>query len=156
MPIASVPPGAKSILFEVARRQRGELRGKTHGVLVGKAARRKRQRVERAFHRRDDVRVAVTDLVHAVAVEVHDAPALHVLQPNPRGAAQRVEAGRGKRLVQKVLRILGKQLARRRAEVLRLPALPARREVDVALGGQIVQAGVVLHDDGRLCYQGSE
>ena len=44
--------------------------------------------------------------------------------------------------MQEVLRILGKQLARRRAEVLRLPALPARREVDVALGGQIVEAGV--------------
>jgi hypothetical protein len=76
--------------------------------------------------------MAVPDLVHAVAVEIHDAPAFDIFEPDSRSRAQRVPARRRERLVEKMLRVFGEQRARRRTEVLGLPALAARRTVDVA------------------------
>jgi hypothetical protein len=81
--------------------------------------------------------MAMTELVHAVAVEVHDAPAVERLQPDAGRRPQGVETRGGKRLVQEKARVLGKKDARRVIERALLPGLPPRRKVDVAFRGQV-------------------
>ncbi len=100
---------------------------------VGVAARAERQGRQRLAHRRQHRRVAVADLVHAVAVKVEDAPPGGVGQPRALRALQRIQAGRRQRRVQEPAGVLGEQLAGGGVEVRGLPGLPARAEVDVAL-----------------------
>ena len=62
----------------MTRRQLGQAAGEVDGALVSVAARAKRQGVELRLDRGHHARVTVADLVHAVAVEIEDAPALEV------------------------------------------------------------------------------
>jgi hypothetical protein len=69
-------------------------------------------------------------------MEVHDAAAFHVGQPDPFGFGECVEAGGRQRLVEKRVGVTIEPGARRLADVRGLPRAPARREVDVAFGNE--------------------
>jgi hypothetical protein len=105
------------------------------GGRVGVAPRAEGQRRQGLLHRLHHLRVAVADLVQAVAVEIEDAPARQVGQPGPLGSLQGVQAGGGHRLVEEPACVLGEQRPRRLVQVCALPGLAALAEVDVALGG---------------------
>ena len=81
--------------------------------------------------------MAVPDLVDVVAVEVHHPTALDVGEPDAVARRDRVEAGRGQRLVQEDVRIGVEQRPRGRVHVRRLERAAQRRRVDVALGGEV-------------------
>jgi hypothetical protein len=139
MPIASVPLGREQHLAERLRRQRDEALGKLDCGRVREPARGERQCVERALDGGDDMRMPVADLVHVVAMEVHEAPAFDVGQPDAVGFDQRVEAGRRQRLVHERRAVALEPRARQRADVLLLVALASRRKIDVAFGRRIDQ-----------------
>ena len=85
---------------EIARRHRGQAARQRHRRLAGESTRREGEVVELLLDGGDEARVAVADVVHGVAVEVHEAPAGVVLDPDPLRLADRGEAGRGHGLVQ--------------------------------------------------------
>ena len=114
------------------------------GTLV--APRTKRQRLQLLRDRGNHARVAEADLMHPVAVEIHDAPALVVLDVDAVTGAQHVEAGRRERLVQEIPGVFVEQRLRRFVEVVGGPGCPARREVQVAFRAEVVQilVGTIL------------
>ena len=137
MPIASVPPGANSTLPSGSGARSASLRASADRGSVRVAPRRERQRVELRVHGGHHVRMPIADLMDAVAVEVHDPPALDVGEPDAVARRERVEARRRQRLVQEHLGVGVEQRARRRVDVRRLERAAQRREVDVALGGNV-------------------
>jgi hypothetical protein len=60
--------------------------GQRHGRLIGETARRERQLVELRLERGNQPRVAVAQMVHAIAVKIHISPAVEVLEPQALGA----------------------------------------------------------------------
>src|SRR5512134_2397556 len=84
----------------------------------------------------------VAELVHVVAVEIHDAPAVERFQPDAGRRLQGVEARGGERLVQEEARVLGEQRASRVAQRALLPGFPPPRKVDVSFRGQVLLHGL--------------
>ena len=150
--------GREQHLAQRVGRERRELGGEVDGRLVREPARREGQGVERVPDRGHHVRMAVADLVHVVAVEIHDPPALDVLEPDPFARGERVEARRGQRLVQEMPRVGVEQRPRRAVHVLRLERAPQRRQIDVALGHRARGRQRVVHPrPARQCrHHGSE
>ncbi len=128
--------GREENLGEVAGCELDQAAGERDRGLVREAPGRERERVERAPDRLHDAWVPVADLVDAVAVKIHVAPALDVLEPDAGRGGERVEARRRKRLVQEVLRVLGEQRPRRGREP-GFPSLAQGRQVHVTLGREI-------------------
>ena len=79
-------------------------------------------------------RMAIADVVHAVAVEVHEAPALDILDPDPLGAPDHREARWGYRLLQEAARVLVEHGPGRGPGLGFGPFPAARRSVGFALG----------------------
>ena len=145
MPIASVPPGANSTLPSGSGASVGKLCGQVDGRRIGEAPRRERERVELSPDGCHHVRVPIADLVHVVAVEVHHAAAFDVGQPDAVAGGERVEAGRGQRLMQENIRIGVEQRAGARMHVRGFELAPQRRRVDVAFGGSIGRRPRIVH-----------
>ena len=78
--------------------------------------------------------MAVTDVVHRVAVEIHEAAAGMVLDPDPLGLANRRETRRGHGLVQEVARVFREQVLVLRPGGARGPAPPQGGEVRLPFG----------------------
>ena len=78
--------------------------------------------------------MAVADVMHVVAVEIHVAAAGRILDPDALGLGDGVEAGRRHRLAQEIALVLGEQRRASRVERSRLPGARGGREVGVALG----------------------
>jgi hypothetical protein len=114
-------------------------------AVTGKTAWRKTQRVELCLDRRQNPRVRVADVVHVVAMEIHVAPAGHVLDPDALGAPDGVQAGRRDGLVQEGSAVARQQLARVRVEVLALPLHAPGAMVDVAFALARVDAAGGVH-----------
>src|SRR5262249_25531591 len=87
----------------------GELSREGDGEFVGVAPATKRKRVELSFDRGDDLRMAETHLVHVVPVEIEVAAAFYIFDPRALTGLERVEAGRGERLMEKVVRVFFEQ-----------------------------------------------
>src|SRR5690606_5575088 len=98
------------------------------------------ERVDLLLDRLPQPRMAVADMVHAVAVEIHVAPAGGVLDPDAFRLRDGAEAGAGKALVQE-----GGGVAR--DEVLR-PPVPEARIPGPACGGCI---GLTFRVNQRGC-----
>ena len=80
-------PGAEERFLQGIGRDLGQLLRQVDGYPVGVAAGAERQVVELALDGVNHRGVGKADLVHVVAVEVHVAPALHVLDEDaPAGA----------------------------------------------------------------------
>ncbi len=62
---------------------------------IGEAARRERQRVELCFHCGDQARMPISQVMAAVAVEIHEASTRRVLYPHSLGGADSAQARRG-------------------------------------------------------------
>ena len=77
--------------------------------------------------------MGVTDVMDVVAVEIHVAPTVAVLEPNAFGPTDGRQTGCGDRLVQERLRVSTDQILTRGTDELFRPASAARRRVDVAL-----------------------
>ena len=77
--------------------------------------------------------MAVADLVHGVAVKIHDAPACGVDQVDALGPLYHVQARRRQRLMQEPARILIQQRARLGVDVFALPGGARVAEIDVTL-----------------------
>ncbi len=80
-------------LREIAGRDLGELRGQRNCRLVGEAARRERQLVQLRGQRGNQSRMAVTEVMDAVAVKIHIAVASEVLEPDAFGPSHGRKAG---------------------------------------------------------------
>ena len=145
MPIASVPPGANSTLFERLGRKRGELLRECHRRGVRVAARRKGQRVELRANGGHDVGMAVAHLMDAVAVEIHDAAAFDIGQPDAFAGRERIEAGRRQRLMQEDLGVGVEQRARFVVHVRAFERAAQRRQIDVSLGGEVDRRQWLVH-----------
>ncbi len=122
-------------LAERIGRKGGQLRCEFDRGLIRVAPRRERERIELAPDRRHHVRMTIADLVDAVAVEVHHPAAFDVGEPDAVARRERVETGRGQRLMQERIPVGVEQRPRRGVQVLRFERAAQRREVDVALGG---------------------
>jgi hypothetical protein len=100
---ASLPPVVNStrpaLARQVAKRSTGARPAAT-ARSGRKAPRREAQGVELRLDGADDVRVAMADVVHVVAVEVHVAPPGQVLDEQALGLGDGRQAGRRHRLVQ--------------------------------------------------------
>jgi len=83
MPIASVPPGANRTFRRSPGASVASFAARRTAYSLVKRRGEKGSVLQRVLHRCEDARMAVADLVRAVSVEVHDAPALHILQPDP-------------------------------------------------------------------------
>ena len=129
--------GREQNLAQRVGRERGEPRGEIDGGLVRVPAGREGQGVELALDRRHHVRMAVAHLMDVVAVEIHDAAAFDVGEPHALAGGERVEAGRGQRLMQEDLGVGVEQCPRGGVHVRLLELAAQRRGVDVALGGGI-------------------
>src|SRR5690606_35419777 len=77
--------GREQHLAEVARGDFTQLLGQLHRRLAGKATRREAQLVELRLDCRDYFRMGITDVMDAVAMEIHVALAGDVLDPNALG-----------------------------------------------------------------------
>ena len=109
--MASEPPVVNSTLAGLNGEMSRELARQRHGRRVGVAARREGQRLHLLGDGLLQARMAVADVMHVVAVEIHVAPAGHVLDPDALGLGNGVEARRRHRLAQEVARVLGQQRA---------------------------------------------
>jgi hypothetical protein len=78
-------------------------------------------------------------------MEIHVAPAGHVLDPDALGAPDGVQAGRRDGLVQEGRAVARQQLARVRVEVLALPLHAPGAMVDVAFALARVDAAGGVH-----------
>jgi len=85
--------------------------------------------------------MAVADLVHGVAMEVHDPPARGIDQINSLGALQHIQARCRQRLVQEPAGILIQQCAGLRIDVAALPGGTRVAQIDVTLAA--VHAGML-------------
>ena len=112
-------PGREQDLAQRLGDEACKLLGQSDRGIVGEAAWRERQRIERALHRLDHVRVAVADLMHVVAVEIHDSSAFDIFQPDAIAGLERVEAWRRERLMQEIFAVGIESRARRGANVTR-------------------------------------
>ena len=83
--------------------------------------------------------MAVADLMHGVAVEIHDPPAGGIDQIDALGALHHVQARRRQRLMQEPPRVLIQQRLRLGVDVIALPRGTRIAEIDVAFAA-------VLHD----------
>ena len=119
-------PGAEEGLLQGIGRDLGQLLRQVHGHAVGVAARAEGQLVELAFDRVNHRGIGKADLVHVVAVEVHVAPALQVLDGDTPAGAQGVEARGGKGLPQEIAGILRQKGAAVGIQVLFLPGVAPR------------------------------
>jgi hypothetical protein len=99
--------GAEERLVEMARRELGQSSREIDRHAVRVAARAEGQLVELRLHGGDHRRIAVAHLVYVVAVKIHVAPTLQVLDVDPLGVLKRVEAGGREGLVQEPTRIVG-------------------------------------------------
>ena len=149
-------PGRERDLAERFGDEACKLLGQSDRGIVGEAARRERQRIERALHRLDHVRVAIADLMHVVAVEIHDSSAFDIFQPDAVAGLERVEAWRRERLVQEIFTVGIESRARRGAHVTRLPGAAQRGKIDVALDGKIGTRQWLVHFAGHDAHHGSE
>ena len=119
-------------LVEVARRGLDEAPRERRRGRIGETARAERQGFHFTADRGDDLRVAVAELMDAVAVKIEDAPAVDVGQDRALGAHDRRETRRRQRLAQEIALVLVERGARGIAE-RGAPFRPRRRNIDVAL-----------------------
>ena len=137
--------GGEKYLVEPLGRDPRKLCRECVGDFVGIAARRERQGV----HLRGDgalqARVPVADVVDVVAMEIHVAAALDVLDPDALRLGDGIQAGGGDRLPQEVLLVRLEHRPRASVEGTRLPLRPPRGEIGVALR----LAGALLHGPSR-------
>jgi len=112
----------------------------THAVcppsarLRGEPARREGELVQLVFDCGDQPGMAIADVMHIVAVEIHVAPAGQILDPDALGLADRRQAGGRDRLVQEVARVFLEQRIARGMAMTRRPLGAPARSIDVALG----------------------
>ena len=102
--------------------------------------------IQRALHGSDDTRMAIADLMHAVAVKIENPPPLVVDQRRALGGDDLVEAGRRERLMQEPALVFIEGCARSLAE-RGAPGGTVRRKVHVAFAG----FGGVGHSDS--CFR---
>lgn len=131
--------GREEHATEITGCQVDQAPGQVHRRLARVATRAEREFVELLFDGFDDARMTEPDLMHIVAMEVQQLAALCVRDRRADCPAQRIQAGRGKRLMKKQFGILGQQFTRGGVEVSGLPGRAGRRGVDVAFG---VEAGM--------------
>ena len=106
------PAGREEHFAEIARRHRGQTPRQRHRGLAGVPARGEGKVVELLLDGRDEARVAVADVMHRVAVEIHEAATGMVLDPDPLRLAdlprdtvwKRTGAGSSARLLRAALR----------------------------------------------------
>ena len=112
---------------------RTERFGQFDRTVAGKTTRRKAQRVELLFDGDKHMRVRVAHVGHVVAVEIHVAPARHVLDPDALGLGDGTQTRRRDRLVQKGGAVARQQGARCVVQMPGLPLAAPWRAIDVAL-----------------------
>ncbi len=78
--------------------------------------------------------MAVADMVHGIAVEIHEPAARRVLDPDAFGLGNCAEAGRGQRLVQERIGIPSKKVSRFVLRFARGPIGPRGAGVGFAFG----------------------
>ena len=106
------------------------------------------------FDRVNNAWIPVADLVNAVAVEVHETPALDVLDPNPLGVLEYVHARGGQRLMQEMLLVGVEEGAGFVVEMGLPPCSALWPEVDVTLGAiRYNGSGVDGHARGTLLWR---
>jgi hypothetical protein len=124
---------AEQRLAEITGRDLREFSREVNSPCVRVAPRAERELVELRLDRGDHRGIAEADLMHAVAVEVHVAPALEILEVDAVGSDERVQARRGERLSQEVPRIVIQHALRVTADVISVPRGTRRREIEIAL-----------------------
>ncbi len=124
---------------KVARCRLAEPFGQRDGGAVGVAARAEGQTVDLGLDGRDDARVAVAELVDAVAVEIEDAAPLDIDERGALGPLDDIETRRRQGLVQEVALVGVEKVARLGAELCP-PSGAQRRKITVALAdGRVVE-----------------
>ncbi len=126
--------GGEEAFGQPTRRYLPELFRELDGALAGVATRREGQFIHRTRDRRLHTRVAVSDMVDVVAMEIHVTPPLAIPDMDALGASDDVEAGCRNRLAQEMARILRERVSRWFIKPRGLPARPARGEIGIALG----------------------
>ena len=118
-------------LVEPRRRRFDQPTGKRGRGRVGIAARAEGQALHLAADRLDHPRMAVAELMDAVAVEIENAPPVDVGEPGALGAHDFGETGGRQRLAQKIALVLVERRARPLAQ-RRAPRGARRADVHVA------------------------
>ena len=126
--------GREQHLGRPERREVRQLARQRDGRLAGVAARRERQRVHLLGDGPLQARMAVADVMHVVAVEIHVPPAGRILDEDALGLGDRIEARRRHRLAQEIALVLGQHRAGGAIERPPLPRRTPAGEVGVALG----------------------
>jgi len=95
------------------------------------------------FDRGDDSRMAESDLMNIVAVEVEVATTFGVLNPRALAGLERVQAGRGEGLMQEISCVLIEQALCFHGDIFCGPGPAPGRDVQIAFGAKWVE---------RLCW----
>ena len=119
MPTAADPLGANRVLSSPAGAVSTSRRASARRGRVGIAARAEGQALHLAADRLDHPRVAVAELMDAVAVEIENALAVDVGEPGALGADDFGQARRRQRLAQKIALVLVERRARPLAQATR-------------------------------------